>query len=143
MKGKKAQAGMIVGITITAIIAIVIITTMWTFLQDNSLADKTALADTVTLTSDTGTVDNSDTIALSSFYNTTHSFVVNVEANLSRGVITAASNFSNGAYFANYTYYPSGYVTSGTARTILGLLPLFAALLILVFVVGFIGMKRQ
>lgn len=44
---------------------------------------------------------------------------------------------NNTAYFADYTFFTSTYIASGTARTLINLIPLFVVIAILLVAVGY------
>jgi len=101
-------------------------------------------------TGTTGTLGNADVLTLTFFGNgtintTVTGIALTAEVNFTNaGVVTVASyNFSKGSYLADYTYNPEGYVTSSTTRTLLNLIPVILAILVLMFIVGFMAMNKK
>lgn len=95
--------------------------------------------ETVTITSRTGQVEQTDIISLTSIYNYTLSFtpLIGTQFNISStGVITTNSTTPNGTYFVAYTFYPELYVANGTSRTLLSLIVLFFALAVVAVTLG-------
>lgn len=128
------------GIFISAFIAIILGMVLIGVLADNIWANTniaTAGNETVALASDVGQLSNEDVITLSSFVNHSHVFVVDVDINYTTaGVLDGAANFTDGNYYAVYTFYPTEYVSNGTARTLLSIIIIFFAIAIIALAVG-------
>lgn len=140
---KKGQGMMMVSIAIMAIIGVVILGVVFSFLNDNSLTTDSVAGESVTTSNNTATVANADTLDLTSFYNTTDTWTdqIGVDVNLTNGVLTTAANITDGAYSVNYTYYPTGYIDSSTNRTLMSLLPVMLAIVLLVGIIGYNVLK--
>ncbi len=97
-----------------------------------------------------GNTANEDVTSTTYFGNRTTStdstgIALDSEVNVTRaGLVTVKSlNFSDASYDIVYEFEPSAFVESGTARTLIALIPVLAALAILLFVLGFVAMKGK
>ncbi len=64
------------------------------------------------------------------------------DVNLTSGSIKLL-NQSNGTYYADYTYYPDGYIEGSMSRTILNYLPIMFAIALFVFLAGYVALKGR
>lgn len=62
-------------------------------------------------------------------------------ATLATGAVVC-NNIHSATGFADYTYTPEGFVTSGTTRTLIGLITVLLAIAVLIFILGFTALKR-
>ena len=67
----------------------------------------------------------------------------NTEVNITTGgsVTVTTINFTDGVYNLSYQYRPNAYLTSGTTRTLVSTIPILLAVVMLIFLVGFITTK--
>jgi len=70
----------------------------------------------------------------------TTDYVVNLDAG-SINITTAGGG--NGTYYADYTYKEDSYMTSSTSRLVTGYIPVIFAVAVLIFVAGYVMLKRQ
>ncbi len=98
----------------------------------------------------TGQTTNDDLVDMTFFGNSTVNtsstgIAINTEVNFTgAGVITPnANNFTAGDYNIAYSFFPDGYITSATTRTLINLVPVLAALAVLLFVFAFVAMKGK
>ena len=92
----------------------------------------------------TETLANSDLTAQPTFRNGTSGSLGTNDCNatLSTGAVLC-NNIHSATGFADYTYRPEGFVTSGTTRTLIDLLPVLLGIAVLIFILGFIALKRS
>jgi hypothetical protein len=142
---KKNQTNAMVALGITAIITVVILSVVFTFLSDNALNIQTLIGEDVTVASGSATLANTDVRGITEFGNATVAGVIGTTVNFTGGNPTLTISdvvFADGTYSANYTYAPSGYLSSNTNRTIIGILPVLLAITIFLFAAGFVMSKR-
>ncbi len=86
----------------------------------------------------TDTLANVDLTAQPTFRNGTSAALLTSDCNatLSTGVVLC-NNIHSATGFADYSYTPEGFVTSGTTRTLIVLITVLLAIVILVFIVSF------
>ncbi len=87
----------------------------------------------------TETLANDDLTGQPTFRNGTSGSLADDDCNatLASGAVIC-NNIHSATGFADYNYNPEGFITSGTTRTIVGLITVLLALLILVFIFGFV-----
>ena len=145
---KKGQDGAIIAVSVGLIITIVIIGVVFNFIKDST--NYSVIEDEViAITTGSGLTDNNPVISVEWFGNgTMNTSVATIELNdevnfTSKGNITVNQNnfTANPNYRIDYTYQPSGYITSTTTRTLMVIVPVLLAIMALVFVVGFVGRK--
>lgn len=144
MKDKKAQAGMVVGMAIMAIITIVILGVIYTFVQTNSLTRTTVENESVVISGHEGQLANTRFYSLSFFGNNSASVVTTGAAvNVSSTGEVNVSNvtFVDATYNATYIHTPSGYITDSSTRNLIGLISVLLAIVILVTLLGTISLK--
>ncbi len=86
---------------------------------------------------------NDDLTAQPTFRNGTSGALAanDCNATLATGVVIC-NNIHSSTGFADYSYRPTGFVTTGTTRTLVNLLPVLLGIAVLIFIVGFIALKR-
>ncbi len=91
----------------------------------------------------TDTLANDDLTAQPTFRNGTSGAlgVNDCNATLATGVVIC-NNIHSATGFADYNYNPEGFVTSGTTRTLVNLITVLLAIAILIFIVGFVTLRR-
>jgi len=145
MKGKKGQTGGMIGLAVGAIILVIVLIVIANFASDQT-SEMSNDGRNITIASATGTLPESGTgFTLTDFYNSTQRFtpVIGDDVNISdTGTITVNSSFVNGFYSANYTYLPTGYITSSLGRTMIRNLGLLLAVAILLFIASFGILKK-
>jgi len=125
---------------------------------------STTTDESVTITGGSGALANDPIVGLTFFGNSTNNtnksplIVFGAQVNFSRnGTIQVTQNFNhtnaadgnfvfgNGVYTANYTYEGANYITSGSARSISSLIPLFMGMVIMIVGVGiaYAGLKDE
>jgi len=62
-------------------------------------------------------------------------------ATLSSGAVIC-NNIHSTTGFADYTFRPDGFITSGTTRTLIGLISVLLAIAVLIFIIGFAALRR-
>ena len=151
MKNKKPQTG-ILAIAIGVIISVVILGAVFTFLSDNALT-ATSNAETIattmavpfslefgSLVESTLVINNgtggTGTVATNILRGNFSIDATNGILNMTNSTPPAWINATTGANTLNYTYnyLPSSYITSSTARIVVGLITVLMAIAILVFV---------
>ncbi len=88
----------------------------------------------------TETLANDDLIGEPTFRNGTGSTALGdsiCNATLSTGIVLC-NNIHSATGFADYSYNPEGFVTSGTTRTLITLITVLLAIVVLVFIVSFV-----
>ena len=86
----------------------------------------------------TDTLVNDDLVGQPTFRNGTSGSLGTNDCNatLSSGVVLC-NNIHSATGFADYSYNPTGFVTSGTTRTLITLITVLLAIVILVFIISF------
>jgi len=65
-------------------------------------------------------------------------------ADLTNGQINiTTAGGGNGTYYADYTYKEDSYMESSTSRLVTGYIPVIFAVAVLIFVAGYVMLKRQ
>ncbi len=91
----------------------------------------------------TDTLINDDLTAEPTFRNGTSASLDDGDCNatLSTGVVLC-NNIHSATAFADYSYNPEGFITSGTTRTLVNLITVLLAIAILIFIVGFVTLRK-
>ncbi len=154
---KKGQ-GAIIAMSIGAILAVVILSVIFTTLTNQTTltpvtSDRFTAANgtCVRVTLATSTVDCISPGSTSAIVNDTNGaniladfeecgtagdiFGYNMVAGANESVVGATAN-------ATYTGRSCAFITSGTTRTLVNLLPVLLAIVILIFIVGFIALRK-
>lgn len=154
-KNKKGQGSTMLLIGITCIIGMVLLTVLFGFLNNTSLKTETVVNETITLQNSTRVdLANYWVIGVTEVYSTenvtkvllsTGNYTVSDLNNelVKAGITLTDATYDGNASYVSYTYYPAGYIESSTTRGLLALTPVLFALVILVFVAGFVVMKKQ
>ena len=143
---KKGQGG-VFAVFLIPIITVILLGIIWSTVQTATVPTS------VTNESFTG-VENTyvaltydDMAAVSAVRNSTHNaltvttdYVVNLAAG-SINITTAGGG--NGTCYADYTYKDDSYMDSSIGRTIIGYLPVIFAVVILIFIAGFVVLKKR
>jgi len=80
--------------------------------------EEATITESVAIVSKVGASANDDTTDLLAFYNSTNTWVVDVDVNLTAaGVVTTRANVSDGTYTMNYTYDKDTAATTATTNT--------------------------
>lgn len=162
MKNMKGQAlvGAMIGLMVALIIGVGVVipvvsdvlapaTTLTSVTTENITF---ALNNTAYTLAHTPVDESTNTAKLYYFANTSNripagkvvftSTTVKIYTNSTLGVYP---NITNGTtfYYAYYDYQPSGYVTSSTARTLVGYFVLLIVIVIIVAIVGLIGLGKS
>jgi hypothetical protein len=147
MRNEKAQiTGGIVALGITLIMAVIVLGVAFSFIQTEALTSTQSVTnETVVISSGAGRLANAKFIALNHFGNNTHEYASNLgnAINISSvdGYIKVSANITNGNYNASYNYLPTGYIESGTNRTLIATVPILLAVTLIVFSAGFVILK--
>ena len=143
---KKGQGG-VFAVFLVPIITVILLGIIWSTVQTATVPTS------VTNESFTG-IENTDVAltyddwaAVSAVRNATNDAVTvttGYVADLSSGSINiTTAGGGNGTYYADYTYKEDSYMESSTSRMVTGYIPLLAAVVIFVFIAGFIVMKKR
>ena len=154
---KKGQ-GAIVGMAIGAILLVVILAVIFSTLSNQISADTT------TITADQFTADNTSCVrvtqncivTLTTVVNATNADGIEATGNYSACDISgdasgialspddADGNIDNNGFTANATYNERScaFITSGTTRTLVALIPVLLAIAILIFILGFMTLRK-
>ena len=62
-------------------------------------------------------------------------------ATLNNGAVVC-NNIHSATGFADYTFKPTGFITSGTTRTLITLITVLLAIAVLIFIIGFAALRR-
>lgn len=162
---KKGQVGnVMIGVGITVIMAVVLLSIVFGFITNEALNTKTQPNETLSVTLNTTIqLDNANIIASSMVISNASGGTLNlggsnytlntVMGTLVIGNITSEEQVVNegmhdlfggaaGTLYAVYNYYPQSYLTGNTSRVLAGIIPVLFVLAILVFVVGYMGKER-
>jgi len=142
---KKGQTEMIVVILVSVIIGVIALSVVFSFIRDNALDMQDVTEEAITLDANyIGTTLYDQLQAYPAIMNASGKTMGTTicNATLATGRIACSSvNASTTSITANYTYMPDGYL-SGTSRTMVSTIPILFAVAILVFVAGYIYLKR-
>jgi len=150
---KKGQGMGMVAIAIMAIIGVVILGVVFSFLQDNSLSVQSVSQEEFTTTNESlVTLANSNIINSTVVVgNGTTVLTATVDYDISKsgrdnGVINiscfACVNVTSGYLNVSYSYYPYGYLENNTNRTLMGILPVLLAVALLIGMIGYNALKQ-
>ncbi len=92
----------------------------------------------------TETLENDDLAGQPTFRNGSAGATLAVgdcNATLSTGAVIC-NNIHSAIGFADYNFNPEGFVTSGTTRTLVDLLPVLLAIVVLIFILGFVALRK-
>jgi hypothetical protein len=135
----------IIALGVTVMIAVIILSVIFsiTFTATNTAS--------VTNESFTGIVnsyvalENDNWASVSEVRNASHDALVentDYEVDLVAGAINITTG-NDGTYYADYTYYPDMYITSGTSRMLVSYIPVILAVVIMMLVAAGIYLKKR
>lgn len=153
MKNKKAQAGSIwIGLTVTVILAVMVISIVWTQWQDQTTVTRVS-NDTFTPTNNTCVQVTSDCVSsLKYVYNASNGLAIGLnnfsicklggenQGILFEGTAVWESQLMGKNLNATYDEISCSNIT-GMAGSLLSYIPLMLAIAVLVFVAGFMAFK--
>ena len=125
------------------IIAVILLGIIWSTVQTATVPTAVTNESFAGVTNTYVALTYDDWAACSAIRNGTHETmgIGNYTVNLAAGSVNLTS--ASGTYYADYTYKADSYLTSSMSRTIVGYLPLIFAIVIFVFIAGFIVLKRK
>lgn len=153
---RKGQMNAMLALSIGLILGVVILGVVFSFISDQT-STSTITADQFTASNESCVQVTSNCITtLTNVYNATTPGPIEAGGNYSICTVGGAlsglylnpadsqGNIDNNGYTANATYNERscGFITSGTTRTLVTLIPLLLAIVALVFVTGFLVLKR-
>ncbi len=147
-KNKKGQSA-IIAMSVGVIILAIILGVIFNFITTEATTISSVPNETITFTSATvagiQVLANDDLASFDALTNITGENIlttVGCNVTLSTGTIGCNATGSTTG-FAEYTFFPDGYITSAPTRTLMNLVPVLAALAVLLFVFAFVAMKGK
>ena len=138
----------LIGVSVTIILALVVLGTIFSFMA-TSIDVQTSTNETLALSGSganrSGTLPNTNTVSITAIRNVSG---VNCKNNCTT---TTASGFINcstlcvgtGNIYVDYSYKPTSYIESSMTRTILNYSPLLLAVLLFIFVAGYVVARKE
>lgn len=141
---KKAQMGTaMVGIFIALLIGVIVVGITGNSMDD-SLNIRTEENESHTLAAGETTLDNDGLTSLDELRNSSmDDRTTECNVTLSSGELDCNTTaFTDDKLFADYKWKPDNYIESGMTRTILNYVPLMLGVALIVFLAGFVAIRR-
>ena len=142
---KKGQENGLIELAIALIIGIVILGAIWAFLSNNVLNTQQAYSESQAFVAGSRVIlDNTPVVSIEGCSNDTW---VTTRPNCAGPCNTTTAlelncNTTGTAFLLNYTYKPNAYISGGTTKTIVQLLPVAAALILFTAGGAYLVMKQ-
>jgi len=141
----------VLAVFLVPIVAVILLGIIWSTVQTATVPTSVTNESFTGVENTYVALDNDNWAACSAVRNSTHhtltettDYVVDLSSGrLNMTTTGLAVNGTDNTTYADYTYKADSYVDSSMGRTIIGYLPLMAALVLLVFITGFIAMKKR